>query len=339
MSDSKKTNILLMALPGIAIAFVLSYAGYKLSKLHYLLDGFALAIIFGLLVSLLFKKTSLLKVGSAICRDLLIPIGLMLYGAQMNFNKYAGMNISIIINIVICIVSFFIVIMLLNKLFKIPTKTTLLTCGGSAVCGVSAIAVLSPAVDAKEEDTTTALVAILVVGVISVFLTWYVLYPLSKMSVESYKAFVATTLNQTGLVKMAAGFTGDKAIVSGAKVIKYVRTALIVPLMFVIILINSFSGGSKISKYQKKNTLQMGILIGALFFGMALLFSFTGLHQYAKPIKPYYKVIFGMALASIGMSGDLFRLNVKHVVLNTLSALIAWGVVITIYILLLNPIK
>ena len=58
---------------------------------------------------------------------------------------------------------------LLGRIFKLPPKLTSLLAIGSSICGVTAIMAAQGAIEPEEEDTSTAIAAILTLGAIALF--------------------------------------------------------------------------------------------------------------------------------------------------------------------------
>ncbi|MFH1768156.1 MAG: putative sulfate exporter family transporter [Candidatus Omnitrophota bacterium] len=332
----KNKNIILLAVPGIIIAFSLSYLGNILSKYHPLLDGFFIAFIGGIIVSTLIRKKTLLWTGTALCKDILIPVGLFLYGTQINWLKWAKLDAPIFFISIINIFLYFIVIFLCNRyLFGINNnKLSFLNSGANSICGVSATAVYIPFVDADEEETTATLLTIVITGLISVFSTWYIIQNIAILSSNQYAALCGLTLNQTGAVKAAASFM-SKETVGLATTIKFFRTSLIIPVAFLIMFLNQKNTGSsgKMSSQLRRSAINYGVFIGILFFGGSLLFTFTPLSSYAKPISPLFKILFGSTLASVGLLCDLRKILKKEIIFNTISSVIGWIVVAVITLL------
>lgn len=323
----KKNNLFVWALPGVAISFLLSYAGFVFSNAHPLLDAFFIAFIGGVVVGNFIKKKSLLWMGVGLCKDVLIPVGLFLYGAQLNMHDWVNVEFRIFVFALINIFAYFTVILACNKyLFKITdNKLSYMNAGANSICGVSATAVFIPFVEANDEEVSATLIAIVVTGLISVFATWMIIKNFfAGISVEKYAAICALTLNQTGAVKTAAGFMGQEAV-RIASTIKYFRTSMIIPAALILMFLNQHMPGrrSKMPAEIRRSVVNYGFFIAMLYFGGSFLFS-GPLYGYSAGVKPWFVILFGMALASIGLLCDVRQIFRKDVFLNTLSALIAW---------------
>ena len=318
----KTSALIKMAIPGMVIAFLLSLGGYHVASFHSLLDGFFVAFIGGIIVGNLVRHKTWLWAGTALCKDLLIPIGLFLYGTQINWLKWKTLEPKIFFMSLLNLFLYFVIIFFCNRfLFKNENnKVSYLNAGANAVCGVSATAVYIPFVDAKEDETTATLLAIVVTGLISVFATWYIISPAFGLSTNAYAMLCGLTLNQTGAVKAAAAFAGAEAVKIATQ-IKFFRTSLILPASFLLMFLSQAAGGKSepMSKELRNSAIRYGLFIGALFFGASILTTFGPLGAHAKTIKPLFKVLFGMTLASVGLLCDVRKVLRKDIVFNILS--------------------
>jgi uncharacterized integral membrane protein (TIGR00698 family) len=338
----KKQNLIMLALPGIIIAFALSLLGRQLSQGFPLLDAFFVAFIAAIMVGIFFKNKSMLWMGTAFCKDLLLPIGLLLYGTQMNQLEISRLDPPIVLFSVLNMFLYFGIIFICNRfLFRIRNnKISYLNGGANAICGISATAVFVPFVDAKEDEISMTLLAVVVTGMISVFATWFIIQPAVQFSSPEYATFCGLTLNQTGAVKEAAGFMGKDAVAL-ASTIKFFRTCLLIPVAFALMFLTRYAGGTakKLSMLAMEKAMIYGIMIALLFFGASLLFSFTPLQAYAKPIRPWFTIIFGMFLVSVGLLCDVKKFFKKEFLLNMASSSIAWVFVAIVNILLIKSLR
>lgn len=334
----KRENIFVLALPGIVIAFLLSFLAFRLSLYHPMLDALFIAFIGGIIISNIIRRKTFFMLGAALCKDILIPVGLFLYGTQINWLEMAKIKPPIFIISLINTFFYFIIIFLCNRyLFRITNnKLSYLNGGANSICGVSATAVFIPFVNAKEDEVTATLLAIVITGLISVFSTWFIIQQRINLPLGKYAALCGVTLNQTGAVKVAASFMGKEAA-KLATTIKFFRTSLIIPVALLLMFLTQRGGiPDKITKELRKSIIGYGIFIALLFFGASLLFSFTPLKSYSTAIKPWFTVLFGMTLVSVGFLCDLRVVLKKEVIYNTISSIIGWIVVAVSSILLIN---
>jgi uncharacterized integral membrane protein (TIGR00698 family) len=85
---------------------------------------------------------------------------------------------------------------LLGRIFKLPPKLTSLLAIGSSICGVTAIMAAQGAIEPDEEDTSTAIAAILTLGAIALF-TFPAIGHLLHMSQQGYGMWAGLAVDNT----------------------------------------------------------------------------------------------------------------------------------------------
>lgn len=334
---NKERGLFALVLPGFLLALGISIFSYWLSGFNKFLHVFSLAVIIGVIIGSCFPRKNSLWIGTAICKDMLLPVGLFMYGTELNFKKIAYViGSDILLQCIVYVVMAFFIVYFINKLLKITHKTNLLTSVGSAICGISAIAVSSAMVDAKEEDVTKAIISVLFVGIVSFLASMFFLKRFFPGDIydEKFAIFCGMTLNQDGLVRVAGNFMKG-GLDNLALNVKYVRTAFILPFAFILLFLAQ-ARNKKVTAETRQAVIKYGFTIGWLFFGAALLFTYTPLGHYSPMIKPWYKVIFGAVLAAIGLTCDVRRVLKKETLLNMFSALSGWIIIVIIFIALMN---
>lgn len=302
---------------GATVGMLLALIAYIISYYYPSLDALFLALFFGM-------GTRALIGGEAISKDAVdksirffIPAGIILYSANIPFYVF-GMTSSLrVIEIFWVIALYFVIIMALGSVLKMEKRLTALLATGSAICGASAIAILSPLIKARREDTSIAIMVITAVG-----LTGAMIYPILRdllhISDMSYAFLCGATLHQTGLVKIASSYAGE-AVLSSALAFKGVRISMIA---VAAVAVPYF--------LERKPAFPLFI---AGFLILSVLFSFVeGLKSVAVLISPFATYAFAVAMASIGLSIDmqsLHRARLRY--LNVAYA--AWLVVLTLVLL------
>jgi len=323
-------NLLKLALPGLIVTFLLSFLGLQLAALYHLMDALFLAFLGAVILGSILKQKSFLFMGIGVCKDILIPVGLFLYGTQVGIKEWGTIKFDVFSLAVLNLAIYFVVIFIINRyLFRIlNNRISFLNGGANAICGVSATAVFIPFIDAKNDEVTMTLISIVVTGLVSVFATWFLIQPVVNLPLQEYAEFCGLTLNQTGLVKAAAGFMSHDAV-NIAITVKNFRTSMIIPVALLLMFLSHWFGGKKYKMpgELRKSAVIYGVFIAFLFFGGALLFTFTPLSGYTNSIKPVFKIVFGMTLASVGLLCNIRHVSKTKMILNTLSSIIAWVVV------------
>ncbi|WP_157582319.1 YeiH family protein [Shewanella woodyi] len=129
----------------------------------------------------------------------------------------------------------------LTKALKFDTKTGHLISAGTAICGGSAIAAVSPAINAKSDQTAIALATIFILNSIALFL-FPTLGHLLSMSQYDFGVWSAIAIHDTSSVVGAASAYGEEALVT-ATTIKLARALWIIPIALISAII--FGGDKK----------------------------------------------------------------------------------------------
>jgi len=185
------------------------------------------------------------------------------------------------------------VIYWISRKLGISRKIGMLLSAGTAICGASAIMVLSPVIKAEREDTSISLLSITVVGLCGV-----ILYPIAQKLVSLpdwlYALLCGSTLNQLGQVKAAASFIGQDAV-NMAMPVKLLRMTSLLPIAVAYSLITG---------REDKKVYIPWFIIGFIVVAV-LANSVPGLHTYREVFSPYVAFCFSIAIAAIGMSVDI----------------------------------
>jgi uncharacterized integral membrane protein (TIGR00698 family) len=118
--------------------------------------------------------------------------------------------------------------LLLGRLFHIEKKTSLLIAGGTAICGGSAIAALSPVIRAEERQVSVALGTIFILNSVALFL-FPIVGHLLHLSQTQFGLWSAIAIHDTSSVVGAAGRYGPEAL-QIATTVKLARALWIIPV-------------------------------------------------------------------------------------------------------------
>ena len=156
----------LVIIPGIILAFVL----YTLSQGFNNIIGIELmgytkspistamiAILLGMFFGNIFKIRDSLQQGLDFTRDYLLKLGIICLGIQLKPFEFLDFGKIAIPLIVICIIGVLIIIKLLIKILKIPTRMAYLISIGSTVCGTTAIMATAPVIKANKNEVSYAI--------------------------------------------------------------------------------------------------------------------------------------------------------------------------------------
>ena len=119
----------------------------------------------------------------------------------------------------------------LTKLLKLDAKTGHLVASGTAICGGSAIAAVSPAIRANSEQTAVALATVFILNSIALFVFPAIGHALS-LSQHDFGVWSAIAIHDTSSVVGAASAYGSEALTT-ATTIKLARALWIIPIALI----------------------------------------------------------------------------------------------------------
>jgi uncharacterized integral membrane protein (TIGR00698 family) len=215
-----KPRHLLTLIPGILLLFGIGILGKALEQfLHYLRTAHHLptpqieyvlwAILLGLLISNTIGVPEIFRSGVA-TYELWLKLGIVLVGARFLMQDVAHIGGMSLILVAIELVLSLSVMTLLGKIFKLPPKLTSLLAIGSSICGVTAIMAAQGAIEPDEEDTATAIAAILTLGALALF-TFPAIGHALHMGQQSYGIWTGLAVDNTAEATVTGAIYGDEA--------------------------------------------------------------------------------------------------------------------------------
>ncbi|SFF84960.1 YeiH family protein [Sunxiuqinia elliptica] len=150
--------------------------------------------------------------------------------------------------------------LLLGKLLKVDTNTSWLIASGTAICGGSAIAAVAPVIDAKNHQTSFALLVVFVLNAVALIL-FPVLGHYFNLSQETFGFWSAIAIHDTSSVVGAGATYGPQAL-EVATAVKLTRALWIIPLSVAIALFKPAENRKKI-----KVPWFIALFVGAIVLG------------------------------------------------------------------------
>lgn len=277
--------------PGIVLSLLIGVISLLLSGVHPAFDTLVVSIILGMLLGNTLAKRERLQSGIDVMLKYFLPVGIALYGTQLTF----GNNIDYKTWLFVIVIFIFLLAatLIISRLLKLPGALSLLLASGLAVCGASAIAVISPLIGAKREDTSISIISILVIGLLSVVF-YPVLWEEVGLTVREFAFFSGTTIPMLGQVKIAVLETGKEGI-SLAVRFKLIRISMLL-----------FVAAAMLLLYGRKNNRISVPWFMIAFVVFAFLTNFVkGMAAIAPRVEPVSRFFLSSALAAIGLSVDL----------------------------------
>ncbi|GCC50095.1 putative sulfate exporter family transporter [Chryseotalea sanaruensis] len=246
--------------------------------------GLATGLLFSFLLNSPFSRESLAKFHGPLLKIAVVGLGFGLNVNNVLATGQEGAVVTLMMLGVILIAGF-----LLAKVFKINTRTALLITSGTAICGGSAIAAMSPIVKAKNIELSTAMGVVFILNAIALLIFPMVAKWLD-MSGSQFAWWAAMAIHDTSSVVGAASQFGDQSLAL-ATTVKLTRVLWIIPV----------SSVAAIAMQSDKKKFTIPYFIG--FFLLAvLLSSYIPFFQTTASIfTQVSKVLFTIVLFLIGL--------------------------------------
>lgn len=154
----------------------------------------------------------------------------------------------------------------IGRLLRLRRSLRLLISVGSTVCGASAIAATATVIGADDDEVSTAIGIVSILGALGV-LGFTVVGPALGLGTTHYGLLVGSTLQEVGHVVAAGAAAGAEAL-DLATLTKLTRVALLAPVLIVVSAVlarNAAPRGSGAAA--KRAPLVPGFLIGFLLLG------------------------------------------------------------------------
>ncbi len=315
-------NKYLVVIPGIILAFVL----YTLSQGFNNIIGIELlgydkspistamiAILLGMFFGNIFQVRDTFQKGLNFTRENILKIGIICLGIQLKPFEFLDFGKIAIPLIIICIVSVLIVIKLLIKKLKIPTRMAYLISIGSTVCGTTAIMATAPVIKASKNEVSYAIANITLFGILSMLIYPYFANYYFENEPLLVGLFLGTSIHETSQVA-AAGLIYEQQF-NSPETLNIATVTKLIRNTFLIIMIPLFALLYNRGKTNKKNYSIINIfpyfVLG--FVGMIILRNIgdelfvydNNWLETINGIKFSSKVFLTMAMAAIGLSTNL----------------------------------
>src|ERR1700731_181243 len=213
-------STLLGLLPGIALLAIVGYAGKFVehflntwTKAHHItfpnIEYVLWAILFGIVIANTVGVPRIFRAGVA-TYEFWLKAGIILLGARFilgDILKLGGISLILVFIAVAFSLTF---MTWLGRTFNLGPKLTTLLAVGSSVCGVSAIIATQGAIDADEEDSSTAIAAILALGALSLF-TFPLIGHALHLSDHAYGLWAGLAVDNTAEATAAGALYSDAA--------------------------------------------------------------------------------------------------------------------------------
>lgn len=245
--------------------------------------------------------------------SLLLQVSVVGLGFGMNVNSALKAGKEGVIFTIISIFGTLILGTILGKLFKIDKKTAHLVSSGTAICSGSAIAAISPVIQAEEKQISVALGTVFILNSVALFV-FPVIGHYFNLNETQFGLWCAIAIHDTSSVVGAASKYGPHAL-EVATTVKLARALWIIPVAI----------GSSVL-FKNKATIKIPWFIGFFIFAMIVNTYMPGIGHVAPALVTVAKTGLTLTLFLIGagLSGKVLRaVGVKPL----LQGIILWVVI------------
>ncbi|MBE7170087.1 MAG: putative sulfate exporter family transporter [Williamsia sp.] len=246
--------------------------------------------------------------------SLLLQVSVVGLGFGMNVHSAVKAGKEGIIFTIVSIFGTLILGTIIGRLFKIDRKTSYLVSGGTAICGGSAIAAISPVIAAEEKQISVALGTVFILNSVALFAFPAIGHALS-LNETQFGLWCAIAIHDTSSVVGAASKYGHHAL-EVATTVKLARALWIIPVAL----------GSSLLFKNKAGRIKVPYFIGFFIVAMVLNTYMLGVPAIAPLVVIAAKTGLTLTLFLIGagLSGKVLR---SVGVAPLLQGIILWTVI------------
>lgn len=296
--NNKKSSIV----PGIALAASIAVIALLISRWQPVLGGPVAGIVLGLVLRNTWHIQPIFDAGLQFSAKKILPYSIVGLGFSFSLQQVAQTGMDSIGITIVSIAAAFFSAWALGKYLGIAPKLKLLIGVGTAICGGSAIAAVTPIIKPEEHDVAFAITTIFIFNIVAVLLFPALGHSLG-MSDQMFGMWAGIAINDTSSV-VAAGYSYSQQAGDYATIVKLTRATLIIPICFALIALQFWQ--------QKKSNDSTFSLVRIfpwfiLWFVVASGVRTLGFIPEAidAPLRLFADFLIVLALSAIGLSSNL----------------------------------
>ena len=298
------------------------YIGIPLAIIAILIGSPLLALLAGMSFAIAFKLPDNFIDESLGTKFL--QVGIVILGLTISASNAFELTIIYFPYLSIFVLAIFLLGLLLGKVFSINKRIIILVASGTAICGATAMAAISPLIKARPKDLLICMAIIFSFNALAI-----ALFPIIGSNIgmtdESFGVWIAMAIHDTSSVVGAAMAYGGSALET-ATTLKLGRTIWLIPL---IILLGLFYKDKVNSKAQFP--IFVAIFVLAILLGKLLNFQ----EQTLLVLISISQIFLVAALFCIGAQISIEA--IKEIDLKTFSyAFVLWAFALIFSYVLIN---
>lgn len=311
-------------LPGVLMALGIAIVATWLGGRAPIIGGPVFGIVIGILINNTVGKPDKTARGVGFTSKKILQWAIIVLGGSLSFTQVLKTGVSSFSVMIFTLTAAFLAAYGFGRLMKIPYKLKTLIGVGTAICGGSAIAAVSPIIEADEMEIAYSISTIFFFNIIAV-LIFPALGHLLHFSDKAFGLWAGTAINDTSSV-VAAGYAFSNTAGTYATIVKLTRTTMIIPISLIFSIITGIQK-SKASKHDTSVNYSFKKIFPwfILWFLVASLLNTAGLFKgdTVHYISLLGKFMIVMALSAVGLSAD-FKKMLKSGLKPLFLGLIVW---------------
>ncbi|VVD93577.1 membrane protein [Pandoraea morbifera] len=290
---------------GLILSTVIAFVALLLGRQMPLVGGPVFGILLGILVRNLFAPGARYEAGIKFASKYVLQWSIIALGFGLSLSQVAHTGLESLAVTAVTITAAGLSAWGLGRLLGVGDKLKLLIGVGTAICGGSAIAAVTPIVKPDDHETAFAISTIFLFNIAAVLL-FPVLGHVLHLSDLGFGMWAGTAINDTSSV-VAAGYSYSKAAGDYATIVKLTRATLIIPICLTLAAIVAYrakrSGAGNFSLARIFPWFILGFLIASGIRTAGLVPN--ALQPWIHDAAEFLIIV---ALTAIGLSSNLRRM-------------------------------
>lgn len=226
-------------IPGILVALVIAAVAVFLENLMPipLIGASVIALFIGMIINHFVQPPEVLVPGLKFTSKKLLKFAIILLGASLSIGTILQVGKMSLTVMCFTLLTCFGGGHFIGKALGLNWKMSNLISAGTGICGGSAIAAISPAIDADDTDIAFAMSATFIFDM-AMILLFPILGRAMGLSDIAYGLWAGTAVNDTSSV-VAAGYAFSEAAGDFATMVKLTRSISIIPTVLIFALIQA----------------------------------------------------------------------------------------------------
>jgi uncharacterized integral membrane protein (TIGR00698 family) len=220
---------------GLLLAVGIAFLAWWLGRSVPLIGGPVFGIVLGIMVRNLLSPAESFSPGIQFAGKYVLQWSIIALGFGLSLTQVAKTGLESLSVTLVTMTTAFVTALALGRLMKVHDKLQVLIGVGTAICGGSAIAAVTPIIKPDDHDTAFAISTIFLFNLVAVLL-FPLLGHMLHLSDLGFGLWAGTAINDTSSV-VAAGYSYSTAAGDYATIVKLTRATLIIPICLILAIV------------------------------------------------------------------------------------------------------